>query len=232
MKKKNLLKSYKLREKDRKIPLLATDKRLLELESQHKILFDSLREIQRSEKLSSEKIVRLINLPQESIPVSVFNTDLPPLEAVVFYLNKFTHIRKIAELLGRSEKTIWTTHKNSSGKEVVIDESGRLRVPVKILADRRFSILENVVRYLRDGIGLRQVEIANMLGKDRRAVWTVYNRAKKKGAINEDFADFISAGETKLLEFESKHKNLIDSLRELQRSEKLSSEKLVKLINL
>ena len=62
----------------------------------------------------------------------------------------------------------------------MIDESGRLRVPVKILADRRFSILENVVRYLRDEAGLRQIEIANILGKDRRAVWTVYNRARKK----------------------------------------------------
>ena len=53
-------------------------------------------------------------------------------------------------------------------------------MPVKILADRRFSILENVVRYLRDEAGLRQIEIANILGKDRRAVWTVYNRARKK----------------------------------------------------
>ena len=33
---------------------------------------------------------------------------------------------------------------------------------------------------MKDEIGLRQIEIANLLGKDRRAVWTVYNRARKK----------------------------------------------------
>jgi hypothetical protein len=54
-------------------------------------------------------------------------------------------------------------------------------IPVHILQNRKLGVLESVVVYLKEEIGLKYSEIARMLNRDDRTIWNVYNYAKKKG---------------------------------------------------
>jgi len=42
------------------------------------------------------------------------------------------------------------------------------------------SVLGAIVSYLKDNFNLRYSEIAALLNRDERNMWTAYNRAKKK----------------------------------------------------
>jgi len=120
---------------------------------------------------------------KDSIPATAFTRELSPLESVVRYLKekRLYKIKKIALLLGRSEKTIWQAY-NSSKKKVTDFkfEPTEYLVDVSVLSNRRFSILELVVSYLKENYKLSYHEIANLLQRNDRTVWTVYNRAIKK----------------------------------------------------
>lgn len=49
-----------------------------------------------------------------------------------------------------------------------------------IFRDRKLSVLEVLVEYLKDKKELSYHEIAVLLNRDDRTIWTVYNRVKKK----------------------------------------------------
>ena len=53
-------------------------------------------------------------------------------------------------------------------------------VPTYILKDRSVSVLEAIVEYLKDNEKLSLHEIALLINRDDRTIWTVYDRAKKK----------------------------------------------------
>jgi hypothetical protein len=53
-------------------------------------------------------------------------------------------------------------------------------IPIEVLQDRDVSVLEAIVRYLKDGKGYSYRQIAVMLHRDDRTIWTVYKRASKK----------------------------------------------------
>lgn len=53
-------------------------------------------------------------------------------------------------------------------------------VPVGLFRDRSLAALEIMVEYLHDDKKLAFCEIAKLLNRDDRTIWTVYNRAKKK----------------------------------------------------
>ena len=55
-----------------------------------------------------------------------------------------------------------------------------LDIPLKILQDRTVAVLEAIVEYLREEKDLRYSEIAELLNRDQRTIWTVYSRAKAK----------------------------------------------------
>lgn len=137
--------------------------------------------------LSEEQVVRLIKEKGEAIhiPVSIFsNTKLSGLELVCKYLKEELniHFSEISRLLNRDYRTVWTTYTATSKKH-----KGTLSVPrskyffpTLILTDRRLSVLEAIVSYLKDELGLRFSEIASELYRDQRNIWTVYARAKRK----------------------------------------------------
>jgi hypothetical protein len=58
-------------------------------------------------------------------------------------------------------------------------------IPSDIFRDRSISVLEAMVEYLKDELNLSFHEIAKMLNRDDRTVWTCYSRAKKKRRQNE-----------------------------------------------
>ena len=137
--------------------------------------------------LSEEQVLKLLKEKGEAIhiPVSVFsNTKLSGLELVCKYLKDelSIHFSEIAGLLNRDYRTVWTTYSIANRKQ-----KGALSVPKSmyffptlILTDRRLSVLEAIVAYLKDELGLRFTEIAAELHRDQRNVWTVYSRARKK----------------------------------------------------
>jgi len=137
--------------------------------------------------ITEREVLQLLKEKKESVhvPVSVFcNNSLSGLELVCKYLKEDLGIRiaDIAKLLDRDYRTVWTTCSIANKKH-----SGRLSVPKSdyffptlILANRKLSVLEAIVSYLKDGLGLRFSEIATVLHRDQRNIWTVYSRAAKK----------------------------------------------------
>ena len=95
--------------------------------------------------------------------------------------------RQIASILNRDERTIWGAY-NSSKKDscqrFFINHS-KFYVPITIFKDRSLSVLETLTEYLKDTFNLRYCEIASLLGRDDRTIWTVYHRAKKKRKANK-----------------------------------------------
>jgi predicted transcriptional regulator len=58
-------------------------------------------------------------------------------------------------------------------------------IPSFVFKDRTLSVLEVMVEYLRDNKKMKFHEIASIINRDDRTVWTVYRRAKlkRKGII-------------------------------------------------
>lgn len=58
-------------------------------------------------------------------------------------------------------------------------------IPSFVFKDRTLSVLEVMVEYLRDNKKMRFHDIAVIINRDDRTVWTVYRRAKlkRKGII-------------------------------------------------
>lgn len=55
-----------------------------------------------------------------------------------------------------------------------------IEIPTFLFKDRSVAVLEALVEYLKDHKGLTYHEIALMLNRNERTIWTVYHRAKIK----------------------------------------------------
>ncbi len=162
--------------------------RLLERELRQDTSFKELKQLvsglQDRYRASLVQLFELFSEKEVFIPATVFNPTLSTLETVVKYLheNLGLNFKSIAELMNRSEKTIWQAHHFAAKKlkpKLKVEKSQYI-IPVSAFADRRYSNLECVVAYLKDSYGLKFSEIAALLKRDQRTVWTVYNRMRKK----------------------------------------------------
>ena len=148
--------------------------------------------ISKKYDLSQEDILNLLKeekINSRNIPVSVFNADLSALETIVKYLHEEYGLKfsEIGKLLNRDSRAIWNTYHKSldkfKGKLKIID-TGYV-VPVSAFTLRKFGVLESLVHYLKKNYHLRFVDIAGLLKRNQRTVWTVYSRYKLKEAENE-----------------------------------------------
>lgn len=149
-------------------------------------LIGVLEEISRDEGISKGDVLALLQKDELTIPLSIFtHSELGILELVVKYLKEHSNLSlsDIARLLHRDKRTVWTTYHFAARKL-----PGRLaihkgqQVPVSALARRDLGILESLAVYLKDERGMRYSQIAQVLHRNDRTIWTVYNRAKKKHA--------------------------------------------------
>ena len=67
----------------------------------------------------------------------------------------------------------------------MFDSSGNhkhraITLPLSIFRDRKLSVLEVITEYLKEKKNMRYSEIAELLNRDDRTIWTSYNRAKEK----------------------------------------------------
>jgi len=119
------------------------------------------------------------------IPVSVFdNGYLSALETIVKYLyeNKGLKLVEIARLLNRDPRAVGVTYRfaRRKMKSVLRAPVTKYSLPLSVVAEKRLSVLESVVYYLRITYNLSYHEVAVLLRRDDRTVWTVYHRALKK----------------------------------------------------
>ncbi|MDP7179803.1 MAG: hypothetical protein QF824_00850 [Candidatus Woesearchaeota archaeon] len=138
--------------------------------------------LQQKFNLSSDEILDFLDQKNNLayIPISIFNNKLAPLEAVVLFLKNTLKFKfqKISYLLNRDQRTIWYTHKKATKKDVKLNISSKILVDISIFGDRKFSILESLVAHLKDSLSLKQ--IAKLIGKSYKTIWTVDSRYKKK----------------------------------------------------
>ena len=147
--------------------------------SSKNISYEQLRELY----LKLKGHIEIIEKNKQNIPLCVFSPELSSLETIVKYLkeNLRIPINEISVLLGRSDKTIWQAY-NTSKKKYPFPlraDDFSLTVPISIFKDRKLSVLEHIVLYLKER-GLKFSQIARALKRDPRTVWTVYQRAKKR----------------------------------------------------
>jgi len=149
-----------------------------------------LEHIQKKFQLSDEQLKSALSeiitkLPEkETCPISIFNEHITVLESVVKYLReeKNYSLHKIAEILGRDEKNIWHAYHSANKKmptKLKVDNSS-ISIPLSIFSDEKFSPLEAVVVHLKDQQQLSFHEIAVILERDDRTIWTTYTRARRK----------------------------------------------------
>jgi predicted transcriptional regulator len=77
------------------------------------------------------------------------------------------------------------------GRQILKEKNGNetlreyIDIPSFVFKDRTLSVLEVMVEYLKDNKGMKFHEIALIINRDDRTVWTVYRRAKlkRKGLI-------------------------------------------------
>jgi hypothetical protein len=117
------------------------------------------------------------------VPVEIFSQQMAPLEAVVSYLkdNMKYRFSRIAQLLSRDDRTIWTTYRNARGRaHLRLPSKSKTLVPISILKKKKLSIQEALIIFLRENKGMTLVEIAVLLNKSTSTVWTSFHRAKVK----------------------------------------------------
>lgn len=120
---------------------------------------------------------------EPSVPLSIFSTKLSALQALVRYLHEARSLSfsEIGVLLGRSQKTIWTTYQAARKASFPYREDG-LTIPLARFSRRQLAPLETLVTYLAE-LGLSNVESARLLSLDPRTTWTAKQRAKKKQEV-------------------------------------------------
>jgi len=119
------------------------------------------------------------------IPASIFNKKLTILESSVKYLREKSelNLKSISEVLNRNERNLWHTYDKATKKyprKFKEPEDFEIWIPTLIFCNEILSPLETIVKYLKEEQSLNYSEIASLLARDSRTIWTVYNRSKKK----------------------------------------------------
>jgi hypothetical protein len=151
----------------------------------NELLAQRLRELslnlQTSQGYTPEQVLAAIS-NKDSVPASVFSGTLSPLQALVTYLkdHKKNSFATISKELGRTYRAVWGAY---SDKGIKFEETS-FYIPLELFENSSHSILETVVLHLKESYEMKFSEIARLLNKNDRTVWTVWNRAKKKNAQN------------------------------------------------
>ncbi|VVB82200.1 beta-1,4-mannooligosaccharide phosphorylase [uncultured archaeon] len=140
-------------------------------------------ELKNKYNIGKEDLLELAQKKEEiQIPISIFSKDLGCLEAISKYMkeNLNMNYKKIAEEISRDERTIWTSYKKATEKQKEPFEIKEgLGLPISIFKNNKLTILESLVYYLRN-MKMKYSEIAEILNRDERNIWTTYSRITNK----------------------------------------------------
>ncbi len=155
------------------------------------ILVKKSSKIDRNKRNSQDVISSLSYI---DIPTDIFRTyPLAVLETIVVYLKEERNLNfnEISVLLGRDQRNIWTVYSRAKKKlqksalkeetpHTILNSLYYITIPSDIFRRYPLAVLESIVVYLKDERYLNFHEIAVLLGRDQRNIWTVYQRARRK----------------------------------------------------
>lgn len=124
-----------------------------------------------------------------TLPISIFKANISSLEIIVKFLKEEQKksIKDISKILKRKTSTIYNTYNNSKlkfGSSLDISDY-TIVVPVEIFSDRKYSVLESLVAYLKENCNLQFKEISSLLNKSYSTIATVYGRYLSKKNENQ-----------------------------------------------
>ncbi len=146
--------------------------------------FEKLKKILSSLEIKYKKTKKeILNLIEEmeTMPVSIFNnTKLSIPESIVKYFveEKNYKYSKISKIIKRDQRTVWGFYNKARKKfpkKLKINDSKL--IPVSIFSKK--SLLETIAIYLKKNFDLSYHDVAVLLNRDDRTIWTVCNRKKK-----------------------------------------------------
>ena len=140
--------------------------------------------LQEKYAISEADLAQAITSREGFIPSTIFSKKLSPFEGIVKYLkeNEGKKLSEISALTGRNLSSVWQTYRNAVKKDsspIKIQKTEYL-IPLKVIKEKKFSILESIVIYLKDEFGLNYRKIGELLQRNERTIWTVYQRGMKK----------------------------------------------------
>ncbi|MEK6904632.1 MAG: hypothetical protein AABW87_03495 [Nanoarchaeota archaeon] len=162
-------------------------KSLSEVLKQDKIVVERIKELANILKakynITTKDLIYLTDEKEVLIPVSIFTKKLSILEAITKYFkeNLDFNYHKIGGLLNRNERNIWHTYKNACKKhpsKIEVSES-KYFIPASIFQNE-LGAMENVALYMKDQLDLSFHNIAVLLERDDRTIWTMWSHARKK----------------------------------------------------
>ena len=137
------------------------------------------------EEIKNIGIRNLTRILQEEIqiPISIFNERLSVLETICKYLKENLNFsnKKISLFLNKSSKSVWQAISNARKKypDALVAIPTQQTIPILIFRERK-SVLESITIFLKEDLNLTYHEIALLLKRDDRTIWTVYNRRVRK----------------------------------------------------
>jgi len=178
-KKKKLKKSNKIL----KLLIKLTDELREEYSKEKETIIKQLIKAVYEEYSVKRKDVLSLIRKEINIPITIFSKELGALESLVKYMkeNLNMNYHEIAKELNRDERTIWTAYKKAKEKQkepIKIKETD-ISIPLSIFKDRKLTILESIIIYLKEK-EMKYSEIAELIDRDQRNIWTIYSKARKK----------------------------------------------------
>src|SRR3989344_5671033 len=133
-----------------------------------------------------------------SVPLNIFkDRNMTILESVIIYLREMNlKYSEIARLLERDQRNVRTIYMNASSKkhykmqkEVSVPRS-ESSIPATIFTNE-VGGLEALCKYLKENRNMKYCEIARMLQRSDRTIWTAYKKAVEKYnvKIHENYND-------------------------------------------
>ncbi len=122
---------------------------------------------------------------QDLVPVSIFARSLTPFEALCKYCVDYLGLgySELGRALKKDRQVIWTTYRRASKKMPGKFSYGSdIKIPLKKFVSDDLSIFELLVQHLKEAEGLSYSEIAAILDKSPKTIWTIYSRVRKKNA--------------------------------------------------
>ena len=164
--------------------LIAEELKQEPTKEKEKIIRLLINEIKKKYRINNQEISRLIKSKEKiEIPANIFSKELGALEALTKYLkeNLAMSYKEIAELLNRNERTIWTAYNKAKQKQEKPIETKQTSILISIsfLNNRKLTILESLILFLKSK-NMKFNEIASLLNRDQRNIWTIYSNAVKK----------------------------------------------------
>jgi len=135
------------------------------------------KEIKDKYRLTNKQLSSLTPLPR-TIPLNIFSAKLGALEAITKYLKENLNLSyiKISAILNRNQRTIWTAYHKSQQKNPKPLKSEGKTILLAVFKNKKLTVLESLILQLRKQ-NLKYVEIAKLLNRDQRNIWTIYSRA-------------------------------------------------------